>query len=180
MVILVSVFFAMGYIVGRNSAPATVVDARNTPPAANKPLVVEPPRASSQDQTTAQQPAPEAPPPAAPETKPSPAPEEQAAAPPPSRPAPEKRTEAPSERARTTAVERPAAGRYWQVVSTSRPEAEIVSESLSKKGLRSIVAPAPKEGYFRVLVGPLGDTSNIAQIRSQLESAGFKPILQHY
>ncbi len=78
-------------------------------------------------------------------------------------------------------MDQPAPGHYWQVVSTSRPEAEIISETLAKKGLKAIVAPAPKDGYFRVLVGPLGDAADTSKVRNDLEAAGFKnPILQRY
>jgi len=44
-----------------------------------------------------------------------------------------------------------------------------------------VVAPSSKEGFYRVLVGPVGDASDAAKTRSQLEGAGFKgPILQKY
>lgn len=194
MVILLGVFFSMGYIVGRNSAPATV-DARNSQQTASKPIVVEPPRPSGTPDQAATQQAPAAQPPQA-----SPAENTPAAQPPaepvaPARtkpsavkeepPAPpqrvEKQTEPPSVRARAGAVETPPSGRYWQIVSTSRPEAEIVSETIAKKGFKALVAPAPKEGYYRVLVGPMSDAADMAKTRTQLEAAGFKnPILQKY
>ena len=187
VVILLGVFFSMGYIVGRNSAAPTIADARTSP--SGKPIVVEPPTRASTDQpaTSAVQPAPTESAPA-PETKPAPNPppvEKKEAMkserPPVQAPPAEKKPEATSARGDVTAVDRPAAGRYWQVVSTSRPEAEIIAGAIAKKGLKSIVAPAPKEGYYRVLVGPLEDPSEIAKTRSELESAGFKnPILQKY
>ena len=44
--------------------------------------------------------------------------------------------------------------------------------------MHAIVAPAPKEGIFRVLVGPLKDSATQAQTRTDLEAAGFKnPII---
>ena len=63
-------------------------------------------------------------------------------------------------------------GQYWQVVATSRPDAEIVTEALTKKGFKAILAPAPREGLFRVLVGPLTDSANLADTRTKLEGAG--------
>ena len=36
-----------------------------------------------------------------------------------------------------------------------------------------MVAPSPKEGVFRVLVGPLADADAIAKTRTNLEKAGF-------
>jgi len=190
MVILLGVFFSMGYIVGRNSAPSAV-EARNGQQTPAKPIIVQPPQSTRTDQpqtastetppaapqaTSSEPPASE--PPAAAEPKPAPA-KREPAAPPVTRM--EKKTEPPSARANSAPVEQPPSGRYWQVVSTSRPEAEIVSESIAKKGLKSLVTPAPKEGYFRVLVGPMSDTAEIAKTRTELEAAGFKnPILQKY
>jgi cell division protein FtsN len=184
VVILLGVFFSMGYIVGRNSAPPAIADARTQ---TGKPIVVEPPTRPSTDQpaSSAAQPATSEP---APETKPARNPpvvekkEVVKSEPPPApAPAPERKPEPASARGAVTAVDRPTAGRYWQVVSTSRPEAEIIAGAISKKGLKSIVAPAPKEGFYRVLVGPLEDPAEIAKTRTELESAGFKnPILQKY
>lgn len=79
-------------------------------------------------------------------------------------------------------LDRPAAGRYWQVVSTNRSQAETISNSIVRRGLKSTIAPAPtKPGYFRVLVGPLADAADAAKTRADLEAAGFKnPIVQKY
>jgi cell division septation protein DedD len=67
------------------------------------------------------------------------------------------------------------------VVATARPDAEIITETLSKKGFHAVMAPAPKEGIFRVLVGPLKDAATQAQARTSLEAAGFKnPIVRKY
>lgn len=190
VVILLGVFFSMGYIVGRNSAPTEV--ARNS--AAVKPSVELPsdtPPAGSSGAPPPQAPA------AVPESKASaPAtvtthPEQPVAETPPAPksppvpPAKEKKSPAPppaaarSERASVTGE--PPAGDYWQVVATARPDAEIVAEALTKKGLHAVVAPAPREGIFRVLVGPLPDSAAQAQTRTELEAAGFKnPIVRKY
>jgi cell division protein FtsN len=75
----------------------------------------------------------------------------------------------------------PAAGQYWQVVATSRPDAEIISEALNKKGFHTLVTPASREGVFRVLVGPFQDAGSQAQARTKLEAAGFKnSIIKRY
>jgi cell division protein FtsN len=173
VVILLGVFFSMGYIVGRNSAPVAI-ETRNTQP--TKPIVVEPPaRNKDADQPAPIEPATQA-------TAPPPAAEKKEAMRPPpvAAPAPEKKQPVPVEPA-ANATEQPPSGRYWQVVSTGRHEAEIVSGAIAKKGMKSLVAPAPKEGYFRVLVGPLGDAADVARTRADLEAAGFKnPVLAHY
>ena len=44
---------------------------------------------------------------------------------------------------------------------------------LKKKGFRAIESPVPnKEGWFRVLVGPIPDGS-VNKTRADLESSGF-------
>lgn len=74
-----------------------------------------------------------------------------------------------------------AGGQYWQVVATTRPDAEIIAEALARKGFHAVLAPAPKDGMFRVLVGPLSDAPTQAQTRTNLEAAGFKnPIMRKY
>ena len=101
----------------------------------------------------------------------NPAKEKKPAAPPP----------APARSERASVTGEPAAGDYWQVVATARPDAEIVAEALTKKGMHAIVAPAPRDGIFRVLVGPLADSATQAQTRTALEAAGFKnPIVRKY
>ena len=71
---------------------------------------------------------------------------------------------------------RAVAGPILQVVATARPDAEVISETLSKKRLpHACLLPAPKEGVFRVLVGPLKDAANTGRKRApNLEAAGFK------
>jgi hypothetical protein len=188
VVILLGVFFSMGYIVGRNSTPGiTEVAARSGPAksATERPVESTPPASSEP-----------APAPAPAETKPAKAepvtthpvqPAEAAdATPAPSKPAPiapakEKKSPAPPPSERASVTGEPPTGDYWQVVATTRPDAEIVSEALTKKGFHALVAPAPKEGYFRVLVGPLKDSSTQAETRTNLESAGFRnPIMRKY
>lgn len=186
MVVLLGVFFSMGYIVGRNSAAPAAEAAHNggktvaveTPPAESQP-------ASSNPATSAQEP-PATPPETKPaETKPAasqPAtthPEQAAPAPAPVKPtpvAPAKSKPAavgPPAAGLASITNEPAAGQYWQVVATSRPGAEIISEALTKKGFHVLVTPASKEGVFRVLVGPFPDSGTQAEARTKLEAAGF-------
>ncbi|HYL37850.1 MAG TPA: SPOR domain-containing protein [Bryobacteraceae bacterium] len=197
-VILLGVFFSMGYIVGRNSAMGSSDTARDSKSAAARWPQASDSGGKSADAGSPEQGfgTPEAPPVApqasaktaresapsvlstAPATSPAPAP-----APPPAReprsPASASRPSGTEQTASVTAE--PAPGQYWQVVATARPDAEIITEALRKKGFHAVLAPAPKEGVFRVLVGPLGDAAAQAQIRTALESAGFKnPIIRKY
>ena len=183
VVILLGVFFSMGYIVGRNSAPtASAETARNNklsdipPPILESPTPTPttPPAPAERAQTStpksthpAQAEKPSSPPPAA------------VAAAKPSKPSPA--APAAPTRAASAFSGDPSPGDYWQVVATSRPDAEIITETLAKKGFHAVLAPAPKEGIFRVLVGPLKDSGTQAQTRTQLEAAGFKnPIVRKY
>jgi cell division septation protein DedD len=187
IVILLGVFFSMGYIVGRNSGPAVTADAGNS--AAGKPIVVDhpPPDVSPAPSAAASS----EPPPRVDEGKPSPSPKPTsthpvetaetkppAVAPPPAASVREPKPAEPATRALPT---EPGPGEYWQVVATSRPDAEIVTEALAKKGFKAILAPAPKEGLYRVLVGPLTGAANMADTRVKLEAAGFKnPMMRKY
>jgi len=60
------------------------------------------------------------------------------------------------------------------------PDAELVSSVLRKKGFRTLVAPGPSDAVFRVLVGPLVGGDAIAKARADLETLRFKPILRKY
>ena len=185
IVIMLAVFFSMGYIVGRNSAPV-VVDARNPTPgktASTDTLAARPSSPSAPDTTAGQSPA------AVPETKPAEPPPQEAKkpepavdeTPKPAPPPPQQRAEAkpqkPAAGGGVRSLDEPPAGSYWQVVATTRPEAEIVAEAIAKKGLRCIITPAPKAGLFRVLVGPLPNASAMGQARADLEAAGFKSVI---
>ena len=190
VVILLGVFFSMGYIVGRNSSPTGGTEAAKN---GGSKATSEPPADTSPASSPAPSPQASTAPPAtkapAPERVTTHAEQPPAEAPTPPKPTPvssakEKKSPAPppparSERAPVTGE--PPTGDYWQVVATARPDAEIVAEALTKKGLHAIVAPAPREGIFRVLVGPLSDSAAQAQTRTQLEAAGFKnPIVRKY
>ncbi len=183
VVILLGVFFSMGYIVGRNSAPAVAESGHETKSAAKS----APSDSSADAPKSPDSPAPAPTPdvatvergggthvakdipdtpatPAPPVAKEKPKPSPRQAAPPPA-----------------SVTGDPAPGDYWQVVATARPDAEIITEALSKKGFHAVLAPAPKDGVFRVLVGPLRDPGTQAQTRTALEAAGFKnPIVRKY
>jgi cell division septation protein DedD len=167
VVILVAVFFTMGYIVGRNSAPGFEARKSDKPPAsdANRP--------SAAVQASAPQPPPERKPETS-DTVSARSPAKEPEPPPPVKKEPEK----DSERVEAAAPvpEEPSSGQtYLQVVAVERAEAEIFVDVLGKKGFHAIFAPVPeKPGTFRVLVGPYKDAAAIGQARTDLEKAGFK------
>lgn len=203
VVVLLGVFFSMGYIVGRNSSAGAVDTARNEKPKADHQAdstdtsstdtpadeAATPPALDSTSATAEDNTPPESTKPAQSEqpaprhTKPEPARTKEVAKdvkPKPS-PVPPPATKAPTAPVHAAAAGEPASGQYWQVVATMRPDAEIIAEALGKKGFHVVLAPAPKDGIFRVLVGPLADASTQASTRASLESAGFKnPIIRKY
>jgi cell division septation protein DedD len=165
VVVLLGVFFTMGYVVGRNSTPLSTADA--APAYKTKPGVVDSPTPTPEPvidasssappkETAPQQPAPE---PKAPETKPRETPKQVAKAESP-KPAP--------------AGDSPASGQiYLQLAATSKHEADIEVDVLRKKGFKAIAAEIPeKPGTVRVLVGPLAGES-INKTKSDLNAAGF-------
>jgi len=168
VVILLGVFFAMGYIVGRNSSPV------GTPEVASRTSETKPVDADTSSSTkreTARETARDATPPAdapketapqqGPATKPAPAPEPVAAAP----------VKTPS---RSATSSEPQAGRtYLQLSAIDHDKAEIMVELLRKKNFSAIAAEIPeKPGVFRVLVGPISD-ADIAKTRASLTEASF-------
>ena len=158
VVILLGVFFTMGYIVGRNSGTATAeltpvpgVDAR--PPATEAPARTPDPAPS---------PAPSTPTETAPQ---QPAPAERT-------PEPPKRE--PKTEPRTVSGGHPVAGQtYLQLAATSQHEADIMVDVLRKKSFRAMAAEIDeKPGTFRVLVGPITETT-ANKMRADLQGAGF-------
>ena len=169
VVILLGVFFTMGYIVGRNSSPVApeiaathkettplVVDSPARQP---EPAIVTPAPSSPPRETAAQQPpATEAPKPPNPakETKPEPAGREAAKA------------------EKSAASDEPGAGEtYLQLAATGKREADIMVDVLHQKKFKAMAAEIPeRRGTFRVLVGPLTD-GDVNKMRADLQGAGF-------
>ncbi|HJT87798.1 MAG TPA: SPOR domain-containing protein [Bryobacteraceae bacterium] len=178
VVLLFGVAFAMGYIVGRSSAPSSKLQAEaatsNARPDARPDAAPagQPAQASSQSAPAAsdqgQPPASDtaaadaAPPPAEPTTQPA----RDVASPPASQP-----PAAPADAAE------PTPGTYWQVMALKQAEAEIVLRTLKDKGFPASLGPGPNN-LVRVLVGPYSDTQSLGRAKSELENADFHPILK--
>ena len=159
VVILLGVFFTMGYIVGRNSGTVTA-EVTPVPGIDARPPVAEAPAESARTRAG---------PPAPTETAPQqPAP----AAEPEREPEPPKRE--PKAEARAASGSHPAAGQtYLQLAATSQHEADIMVDVLRKKSFRAMAAEIDeKPGTFRVLVGPITDTT-ANKMRADLQGAGF-------
>ena len=172
MVILLAVFFSMGYVLGRRSPVASAQsrpEALPPAPATSPNGFAEsvPPVAATQPQAP-----PTAPDPSAP-VKTSPQPLQ-----PPVAEAQKKAANPPSSAA---AMSAPVEGQtYLQATAAKRIDAELVAGVLRKKGFPVVLAPGPSEAVVRVLVGPFAGGESLAKARSGLEAAGFKPFTRKY
>jgi DedD protein len=165
VVILLGVFFTMGYIVGRNSAPVTGEMATREPaPIRSTAAAAEPVRTATPESKPAEPVKEEtkaAEPPAKSETKPEPKPE--------SKPEPKAQPGA------LPAYDPVPGQTYLQLAAVGKPEAETLVEVLGKKGFKAIhAAVKEKPGFFRVLVGPLKDAGDVAETRNKLNDAGLQ------
>lgn len=172
IVVLFGIFFAMGYITGKNSGGAAI--AASKPPAA-APVSSAPADQPAPDQTPKASAAGGAviPPPSA---NPAPTQSEPATAPAPTTASTEKPS-APASAAATppgSDVAEPAPGEtFLQITAVARHDAELMSDTLNKRGFSARIAPS-HTGLFRVLVGPVHDAASLARLRSSLEDAGFR------
>lgn len=195
VVVLLGVFFTMGYIVGRNSGPTTpteVVAARKE----SKPITAEPPppavesKAPATTETKPQQPetkkeseperpkaeAPKSESPKFPPMKKEPAPEPaKAKADLPKKLAKqEPLKKIPAAASAPAAPEAPSGGQFFlQLTATSQHEAEVYVDVLKNKGFKAVTSPVPdKASLVRVLVGPMAESA-INKARTDLNAAGF-------
>jgi hypothetical protein len=180
VVILFGVFFTMGYIVGRHSAPpSSNIVASNQDPIPPRTVSPGSPPPGQAEVVVSEPKAAEAPPPAPPDvvsTRPATAPPE---APRPAESRPEPEATRPEPRRTGSDYAEPPAGSYLQVAAPKRTAAQGVVESLKNKGIKAVLAPGPNEDTVRVLVGPL-DSSSVGKMRVDLEGAGFKPFAKKY
>jgi cell division protein FtsN len=164
VIMLLAVFFTMGYTLGRNSAPVDAAKHTEQPYERQNATSAVPSAASTGREASpvSVEPAKEEPKPAA-----NPARQEQPS---------QKPIEIP-----TVTVTQPAAGQtYLQVLAVAKAEADVLAEVLAKKGFRALVAPGPNEKVYRVLVGPAKDANDAGKLKTDLEAAGFKPFIKKY
>jgi outer membrane biosynthesis protein TonB len=188
VVVLFGVFFAMGYILGRNSGPMTpevttakkaekplVVEspgrdagreASSAPPAKTEPAPAPPPVETSKPVEVAKAEPKKAEPPPKPEPKKADPPKVEAKKPEPAKPKPE--AAKPAAHASAGPV-----GIYLQLAATAQREAVLYVEELKKKGFASTSVQIPeKPALYRVIVGPLSEGS-LGKTKSDLKAAGF-------
>lgn len=166
VVVLLGIFFAMGYVVGKNSAPVQVATGRQEPYNRTDSRSALGPQATPTPEPVTIEGASGSTTPHAGTASPTPAAE-------PERPK-------PIEVAPVTVAQPQVGETYLQVSAVARPEAELLSELLNKKGFRSIVALGPDASLFRVLVGPARDAGELGRLKTELEKAGFKSMVRKY
>lgn len=172
VIVLLGVFFAMGFLAGRGTAPAVAAA-----PAAKKDLMTidprEEPKAAAK---TAAEPAPvvvveEPKRTEAPVVEPPPAKAEAAKAEAPKALEPARTQEA----AAPGQLPAPAAGTYLQVAATSPRDAQAMLGLLKKNGLAGALEPVPnKPELVRVLVGPVEGKEGLAQAREAVRGLGIE------
>jgi hypothetical protein len=189
VVVLLGVFFTMGYIVGRNSNPVAapeVVSAHKD----SKPVVIDgttheapkasPPAALPPTETAAQLPPkeePKAEPPVKREPqKAEPVKSEAIKAAPPKAEPPKPQPPKPVKQAPTATARgaQPSSGEtYLQLVATAKAEADVMLDVLRKKGFKATAVQIPERPeLYRVFVGPIADTA-VNKTRADLQGAGF-------
>ncbi len=205
--LLCGVFFAVGYVVGGNSAKATLVADSSAPTSEGKHEEPSPTTASTQVTNQAAPPAmtpaagasaatlPGAEPmvrdnPAAtgaqpPSVQSVPAPAQYAPAPKPAaQDVPAGKPSAPASKTVATGVfiSVPEAGSsYWQVIAVERPAADELVKTLREGKLPAILAASSQPGLFRVLVGPYRSPMTLSEAKRKLTELGYNaPMVQKY
>jgi cell division protein FtsN len=180
IVILFGVFFTMGYVVGRNSSPASTASAAPaTVATSQRPEAASP--ASAPPQQQAPPPKPEAKEYVPFETKPVTPPETK-----PLPPEPRRETAArPAAHAKTAgtpggavAVTPGSGNMYLQVAAVGQPQAGVVVDTLKQKGFPAVLAQGPNATIFRVMVGPFADAAALGKTKADLENSGFHPLVR--
>ncbi len=163
VVVLLGLFFAMGFLAGRGTAPESGPKVAKSE--------AGPLRVDSGEQQQAP-PAAETPKPAEPVKS-----EPVKAEPPAARPKPV--SAPPSSPVGVT--DTPAPGRYLQVAATVLNDAQTLRLQLVERRLRVVISPSSKPEYVRVLVGPLADNDAITAAREELKKLGIaNPYLVTY
>jgi cell division septation protein DedD len=160
VVTLCGVFFAMGYMIGRNtSKPATANLESNAPPASTAqatespvppPQDGEPPRETAPNETQS--------PGAASSSQPADA-----------QPTPSTQTQA----AHDTPFVPEEGATYLQVTALHRADADNLVKTLREQKLPALLADSSKPDLFRVLVGPYRQTADVADAKARLKALGF-------
>jgi cell division septation protein DedD len=175
VVLLFAVAFAMGYVVGQNTQrPAKLASEggpSSTAAGAANTAADSRPQPASPVPVSSTPPAPDAAADSAAQATPQP-------------------TTQPAQGSQPAAVEKPAAasaapgivasselppGQFWQVLAVKPEVAEAMRQTLKDKGFQVALTPGTSN-LTRVLVGPYNDTPSLGRAKTELETAGFRPV----
>jgi cell division septation protein DedD len=164
VVALCGVFFAMGYMIGRNSGKTTLAPEGSG--SASSALAVSPASSQRQQPEPPRETAVSTPDTATPTLSDTPAAPSFDTKPARDIPVPQ-----PYD---AKAVSTPEVGAsYLQVTALPRADADGVVKTLRDQSFPTILAASSKDGLFRVLVGPYHQTSDLADAKSRLKTIGF-------
>jgi cell division septation protein DedD len=200
LAVLLGIAFTGGYMLGRNGSdkkPAALTATANDPSASTTSLethslapageVPDPSQAAAPaaGQTRTLQPPPtEIVPAPVKEDKPLGSPKDEPADEAPPAPLkPESKPVAPHNKPLNSAFTGPQSGQtFLQVAAVGHTEADALAAVLSRKGFNAhAVAKPGSTELYRVLIGPMRDTSELSGTRDSLRNAGFTKIfVQRY
>lgn len=187
VVVLLGVFFVMGYILGKNSSPAPGTEVAGVrkpaePSTPTNPIIIDKtgPKSSAAGEPAVEKPVEKA------EAKPAPKKEE------PRKEEPRKEEPRKAEAKKEEPKPAPAAtgadvktgmppkgSLFLQVAAVGRAEADVLAKVLKGKGFNLWIAPTEKDTIYRVLVGPI-QKSEQGETRNKLDALGFKPFPRPY
>jgi cell division protein FtsN len=186
VVVLLGVFFTMGYFVGKNTATAgfnagqTASAGGTRPDAAGKPLDTEAVTGGMPPESTSPVVDPSAPAASLPSAQTSPAtlPPTASITPPPD----SKPDKSAAKRDADFPIDAsPAKGNeemYLQVSAIRRPDADNLAKVLSERGFPAVLREsATKPGLYRVLVGPFKTNGEMGRTKADLKAKGFESIV---
>ena len=181
VVILLGVFFTMGYFVGKNTATAGFNSAQSAsgggarPDAAGKPIDTGYPASSLPPDSAA--------PAVEPNATAAPPPSTPAAALPPdtkidAKPAPPAAPANDFLPGKTETMAQPSSEEmYLQVSAIRRPDADNMVKVLRERGFSALLGESSKQGLYRVLVGPFKTNGEMGRAKAELKAKGFASIV---
>jgi cell division septation protein DedD len=182
VVILLGIFFAMGFFAGKSIGQSPAAPTVAQKPADQTPLVVDSPQSTATPESAAPVATESAVPPvkqATPSTQEQPATHEKKGA------AAKKSPEPPAAKTEASKgsdqVVVPAPGAYLQIAATRLSEAQSLAALLRKHEFHVVLAASKKAELIRVLVGPFSSTEATASARAKLKSLDIsKPMPTKY
>ena len=169
VVALCGVFFAGGYMIGRNTSksatanlegPAPVAAPLGSASAVPQSRESEPPR-----ETAGEEPQPTSP--TAADSQPSPA---SAGV---STPSASTQTQAAHDTPVAQAAPEQGGAVWLQITALRRADADNLVKTLREQSFPAVLAESSKPDLFRVLVGPYHQTADVADAKARLKSLGF-------